>query len=610
MGISSPRLYALPECNVSLIDARSLILVRLDNGAVAAVDAQWRTFLEHLKVFRSLADHARAITSKHPELQGQEKAIEANLQQLSASGIFYAADEVTAQIAACRPPNPPSLPPLTICIRTCDRPDFLQQLLASLVANAQAFGHRWPIAILEDSRNADLRDRNCEIAQRFADSLSLEYLGIDQQQAFVAELALVFPEHEASLRWLLDPLHPDNQHAPSHGRLYNLAFLLHAGQRILLLDDDALINAWQWPDSSQTPKFALTGGGTYPFLSAQGAFERLTPYGEDPLAEHDNYLGQPLADVMSSMGRGLLSPSCVANQPFYVAPHPYAHPGRIRYTHNGSVGDSGTTVDQHLLYSLHYFLPELIVNPAAYLEFKAAPRCLSNIARTPTLLGGTHFQHTTCAGFDLTELMPPVIPRERGEDGLFGALLRLLYPQDYGLHLPFGMEHRITEAHPWQLSGDFTQDPSSILKDWVNQLAAPAEVTPVQRLRLLVDSVLMAQSDGFLTERLHQMHKTQTLVSKAEQFSLVQAALAETRVTTRHGEHIIASQSPWRSDLMAISKKLLGQLQHPERVALEPTLIAKHASTIVQFVQCITAWQLAFAHCQQRKCKTAPPPAA
>lgn len=596
MSAAQPRLYALPDCTVQPIDAQGIMLIRVDTGAVALVDARWHQFLGELRVFRTLEDHAQVIAKRLPELQGHEKGLEEGLKQLIPRGILYSSDEVISQLERASDASF-KRPPITLCIRTCDRPEFLNALLESLRDNARQFDTAWPVEILDDSKLPQSRTRNRQLADQFSDGLNIAYVGLDEQDILLDRLCREAPDDAEALRWLLDAKHPANRDKPTHGRLYNLAFIRHAGQRILLLDDDTLIKAWQLPRTKDLPRFQLMSLKGATLADKAQASEFLEPFAQDPIACHADYLGLPIADAIRKLTGASITPELIEDAAVDSIPHPYTRVGKVRYTHNGYIGDTGATTDHNRLFRLRLDLPPLLFDEQAYRRFLSTPRCVLSLSDQPELLNGTHFQHTTCAGFDLSELLPPVLPRGRSEDGLLMSLMRLLYPGDYGLRHPFALEHRLHDADPWIFAPDQLLqviDQPTALGLWTNSLAAPAEVEPEARLNLLVESLLTAQSAGILRDRLAAILERETNQGLAFQFAVTRGELAEQSVQTPSGPKPIPPDSQWRQDMDESSRWLAEHLYHPAKLKPVYQMLDQSIEDISTFARAIPAWQRAY----------------
>lgn len=600
MSDSHERLYALPDCTIQPVDSRAIMLIRIDTGALALVDARWRGFLHELRRFRTLKAHAATIARKVPELRGQEQSLERNFSQLVPRGLLYSSDEVIAQIKAAQAFASQEPRPLTLCIRTCDRPDFLRRLLNSLVENAHRFQTRWPIEILDDSKTLDNQRANQALAQAFLSDLTLTYVGLEEQEAMIQQLCNRMPEDCDALRWLMDAKHPANQHHATYGRLYNIAFMRHAGERILLIDDDTELQVWQWPRVTSTPSLQLLSIQGAAFQNPEAAYQALQQAEFDPIGAHAVSLGQPLGSAIPSLLDQQPMTDLIQGIPIDAVPHPDARLGVLRYTHNGFLGDSGATSDLNFLLRLRADIPSCVLDSKAYQDFKASPRCVFSNASRPELISGTHLHHTTCIGLDLHDLIPPVLPRGRSEDALLGALLRFLYPGDFGLRLPFALEHRIHEARAWAFEQDNvidSTDPATALGLWTNLLPSPAEITPIQRLELLRDSILVGLEDGQLKKRLRAMLIRSANESLTLQFRYAHLELNATQVTIDQTVMDIPHNSAWRNDIRSINEKIAYFLRDFNPDQYQIAHLDEIYQAMGEYAQALPAWKRALQGC-------------
>ncbi|MBB1075124.1 hypothetical protein HUU62_11965 [Rhodoferax sp. 4810] len=585
------QLYALPPVTIQPIDPRSIMLIRADTGALAAIDARWQPFLNQLRIFRTLPDHARAIAALSPDFNGQEQFILAALMQLLPRQLFISSDAVLKKIETAAPPLF-TTPITTVCIRTCDRPAALERLLTALATRTAAESSRYPIEIIDDSRDADHITRNRALAAQF----DITYVGRAEQSALLDALCQQFAADADTLRWLLDATNPAHQGQPTYGVLYNLLFLRHAGQHILMLDDDALPSAWVAPNTDWQPLFAEGAGVGWAFLQHATATQQLVAWDGDPLAAHAQTLGLPLATALRQLpGQAVTDPlttAALSETAFANTVHPYATPGNIRFTVNGLLGDTGSVGDHYLLYQAATAIPDLYTDEAAYQQFRAAPRCAFTGTQRPLLTNVSRLHHTTCAGLALTALIPPVMPTERGEDALLGSLLGYLYPEDFGLRLPFALDHAPFAPRNWQFAPAQLAEPptaNSVLTLWIAAIRAPIEIAPIERLNILAQTIQTLAQRGQLKSRLYDIIQLRFHTVLSEHFALTRQVLATTQTGC----------NSWRHDVTRINQWLLQRLQQPTAL-VNTAQLTQLAEMLERYAHALDVWQRAFQFCQQR----------
>ena len=141
-----------------------------------------------------------------------------------------------------------------ITIRTCERPQLLQRLLASIRERQARVGTRYRYHVLDDSKQEASRQRNREICTSAGGELALEYCDL-QRDRLSADLKRKFPDACREIDWLLGAT--DGEAAHTYGRPVNHALLARAGERFLSIDDDVVLDVRQSP--LQRDGFAISG---------------------------------------------------------------------------------------------------------------------------------------------------------------------------------------------------------------------------------------------------------------------------------------------------------------------------------------------------------------
>ncbi|MBK5971218.1 hypothetical protein CCR91_21235 [Thiorhodovibrio winogradskyi] len=377
---------------------------------------------------------------------------------------------------------------------------------------------------------------------------------------------------------------------------------MHAGQRILLIDDDTVLRALQLPNASKQPIFRIQPAPGVFFPDSETANSCLQPFDGDPLAAHADYLGLPIVYAIKRMTDSRLEQRLLENQSIDDIPPPKNKTGILRYTHNGFLGDTGTTSDHLRLYKLRLDAPELVVDPEAYLRFRHAPRFAFGSSDSPQILSGTHLHHATCVGLDLSDLMPPVIPTGRSEDGLLASLMRFLYPADAGLRHAFALEHGLEAVKPWAFEAELLFKPfdvSTAASLWTSQLPSGLDLTPSQRWSLLAQTLRNSVESGTLPVRLAGMLEQHRNESLSFQFAVIHGELAIHTANTPNGIKQIPDDSPWRQELEAISYRLSQQLRDSHSAPDTSPELDRICSKIDTYSQALAPWTRAFESSQQ-----------
>ena len=197
-------------------------------------------------------------------------------------------------IARCGAPEASALPPLgAVAIRTADRPTMLERLLVSAAALQARTGVSYPWQVIDDSRLAASRRANREALARRPE-LAVTYHDLSDTTPLEAELTAAFPSLAAEIGWLLGP--PCGDEA-TYGRPLNYALLRFAGRRLLVIDDDALLQPRRSPVNGHAFAIARPDDELRWYADLDAAWKDCPELDLDPLAEHARWLGLSLAQA-------------------------------------------------------------------------------------------------------------------------------------------------------------------------------------------------------------------------------------------------------------------------------------------------------------------------
>jgi hypothetical protein len=355
---------------------------------------------------------------------------------------------------------------------------------------------------------------------------------------------------------------------------------------VLLLDDDAELSAWALPETEWMARFAEPEAGRI-YTAPSAAVKEFQPCDADVLALHAGVLGASIPAAVHRLSGTELDARSFLGSTFADMPHPFSGPPRIRYTLNGFLRDTGSAFDHHILWQGLATRREIFGSDERRQALKAGPRCAFTGMKHPKLLNGAYFHRTTCVGLDLRGLVGPVAPHGRGEDNMLGALLRRLYPDDFGLRLPFGMAHRLGTARPWPLSPakywEGLYDPD-LLAIWIKGLRVPSQFSPERRLMMVAESILetAGQYDAVLAQRIRDHLIARQHQSHAGTIKNLQRALARESTAC----------PAWRKDAAALSDELLAGLRTPTELPVDT--LRSHAASMRLYAEAIPTWIRAF----------------
>ncbi len=393
---------------------------------------------------RSIDQHIKHIINASGLSPQQTPAIREALEHLVDQGFLIHETELMSTLGT--PPEAAAKPsPLTHCfIRTADRPSDLAQLLASLQSKAprQALS----VWVLDDSREKDSQTQNQEAFDRFNEHWSgpCHYLNREARAALIDHIAEGSGADPKALHWLIegDPKNP----SPTYGASLNTALLLAAGQRFLMLDDDATLDPFVLEEAhfgvQLRPKRELKTQFVDPDQPETNQFPKSTA---NPLASHDQWLGQSLADIIQSAGetKGDLLARTDAHMLHQIKGRP-----RVRLTSNGTLGDPGTSSMTWLFSQPAKELHAVCHQDPAWAE-RLFNRRFARGSLGVQVTTDFSLMTTTLTGIDNREMLLPTSAQGRNEDLFFAVLMRFVYPDSLTVNLPLMLPHRPTDPRRW-----------------------------------------------------------------------------------------------------------------------------------------------------------------
>lgn len=385
--------------------------------------------------FRTVPGHVDAIAARHAGWRRDRTGLSSVIEALRAGGLLASADEIAAELGACA--SEPGAALETLFVRTCDRPDALRRLLASLRGRIDE--GLADVVVIDDARTPEAVAACAEVVAeaRAAAPFALHHVGRAQRARLAA--ALSGPTGSAALARYLNGAGPDA--GPSHGAAVNTALLLGAGRRIALIDDDATLAAFAAPErDGDATRFAHALRRRFRVEATDADLRRTcAEIGDSPLQRHARVLGAPLGALLGNDATPRRDTLLDGLDPAALAR--LRRDSRVRITLNGTLGDPGTPNALALLYGA----PEDVARLAAAgddLEARIRSGRVASCVRSPTISTDAVMMMTTLTGIDARELLPPTLPNGRGEDLLLGVATVHAHPGSLFMDLPFMLAHR------------------------------------------------------------------------------------------------------------------------------------------------------------------------
>ena len=387
--------------------------------------------------FRSMAAHVKYLCENIGPLKDNPEAVRQTLETMQAAGMLETAesiwqaltkDQLEVRSASCR-----------VFILTCDRPTALERLLKSLSefpVKADIDG----IWIIDDSRTAAAIDQNAQIISEQTDKLpcDLHHFDLSARQSLIDFLRAAVPEAAGAINYLLARNHWGS--AATYGLARNLALLLSAGCKALVLDDDTVAQAALPPSAQEPLQFRHPNDREAVLYGSREELEaHFLPLEESPLDAMLSALGQPLSTVLRAHFGG---PAALAGCETRQLARFVSEPSRILMTQCGYWGDPGIPNYEWLRYLPERSIKKLLAGGNALPQLFEARQIWTGY-RGPALTDAGSMSAVT--GLDHTELLPPYLSAGRGEDGLFGAMLQRLHPASSVWNAGWAIRHEPVE---------------------------------------------------------------------------------------------------------------------------------------------------------------------
>ena len=434
-------LWLVPSLLMLPLAARRCLVRNPLNGAAVELSSGEYAVLSACEGCQSLAAHEARAARQLSAPDEHRPAFRELLERCARQGLLMSLPDLVARFG--QPQLQATTPSPEIVIRTADRPQLLLRLLqgAEKLHTSAGCIYRWHV--VDDSRHEESRRGNRAAIARCS-ALGATHHDLCLPESLEAELCGEFPKLQAEIHLLLAP--PRGEEL-TYGRPINYLLLRFAGRRLLMLDDDVLIDPRRPALSPRGAEVSLAPEVAYWYESTDAALRACPALDVDPFAAHARWLGLPLAQAWTQAMRdpgglrvGDLPAACGAA---------FAADARILFTRNHVLGDPGWAKFASQLLVL---APEtrhwLAAHPgAARYAFTShvhwRGRVALRVAPHQTL------STTTLTGFDDSVLLPPTERCTRDADVLLGEAARCVYPAAWHAELPFALPHLRDARRQW-----------------------------------------------------------------------------------------------------------------------------------------------------------------
>jgi hypothetical protein len=414
-------LFVLDLLTVLDLPDGSILARNKRNGRQMVLPLDVYSAIAQCSSFRSQEGHANELVRRNPSASGRQSEIHSLLQSIRQGGLTLPAAEVCDRLASSVKAESVDDKPVVVII-TCDRPDALQRLLQSLLANSDQ-ERMQSCYVIDDSRDAENRTRNRNIAREFTSKLSVgvRYLGEDEASGIMAALIERLPHHEKMIRFLID-----RQRWASFwtaGIARNISQLVSVGCPVIILDDDVLFEVFDPPFTDPGVEFSTREREIQLFRDRKEWQGMQATRNPDLIGRHMQCLGLSLPDALSVLGIEKLDPQALAHAGAAMA-NRLQRSSRVLITQCGSFGDPGTGTNRWLA-TMNPTSRERLLGSPGLLEHALNERnCWMGRTR-PVFEASANISQAT--GLDNRGYLPPYFPIDRGQDRLFGYMVEFIF---------------------------------------------------------------------------------------------------------------------------------------------------------------------------------------
>ena len=376
--------------------------------------------------------------------QGVDREIqsaEMQLAELAEEGFLLSEEELRTDIRALvgrGGEENSSFPGIaSIGIPTRGRPPILRRALQSYIENGRHRGKSTAFVVSDDTRRAFVQQQNKDVLRLVEKGgAEIRYIGRRQRMEYANVLA---QQADVPFDVVRFALLGDERCAVTHGAPRNALLLHTTGEMCLQVDDDTVCSVA--PVATGEEGLTLTSRSNlhefWFFDNHEAARNAVHFTGENLCAIHERLLGKSLAHRLAETG-GEEEVVCIDE----ISPRFFKNmkgPAGVVVTFTGTLGDSGAQSNWHVLFSQGSSYRRLTQTEAAYRTGMGTHQILKASTR-PTISDGKYCMAATI-GLDNRVLLPPFMPVQRNEDGVFGHVLRICFQYAYSGHLPFAIVH-------------------------------------------------------------------------------------------------------------------------------------------------------------------------
>ena len=427
LGTDSASLYAsVAGMAAPLLDDECMFLPGAGGGS-HPMTLDVLQAMDQCRNFGTVQAHVETIAAGLPALSGHRDAITKVLEFLINRGLMVSAESMLASITSRA--SEETLPaPLTCVIFTDQRPLALKRLATSLGAYESHFGRGLRYTVIDQSRSKEMVERNASALSPLRDTGAvIDHLDREWQRRLIAHLA-------GNAGLTVETLHGALAGTTGTGGGLNLALLLSAGSRCILMDDQFALNGMQRPGAKTGLDIRPQAGEPLTLArDAETLRTSLLPLNEDPMALPLALCGANLGTVLTRQGLA----GELAGLPYSVLQE-FTHDCQVLTATLGSWGDSRYPDSQWLYRISPDALGSQLESRDTYYEFLRRPALARGFGQVQVSRVG----RSAPGLIDNRNLLPPAPVGSLDDRFGFQTWLHFIYPASAAISVPVLLEYR------------------------------------------------------------------------------------------------------------------------------------------------------------------------
>jgi hypothetical protein len=429
------RLCAVGLTRRSLSDQEDFVYSEFTQSG-AVLSKKLASILSMCTAWHTPGDHAKRIVKNLRLDPVHAEGVEALLADFAAQKLVISEDSVQSsfgEAASCSGNTNARITTLVITSR--NRPDDLIRCVESYAANCRDFERAVDIVVFDDSDEAEVRRRTLDalFATTYPSIIKLFYYGPEQKNELARQLATA-----AGCRFEVVQFATCGAPPPTFaaGAAHNAALLTTCGEMFVTVDDDTICDVGPIPGSLPGIRLSSDPDPTeWWFVATRDEANQLAPRKPlDVIAQYERFLGKSVASLLSQeCNVDMGSAACTLFQGVIESE------ASVGICAMGIKGDCALVVPNLYLSLEGSSYERLASSEATYRDAFTSREVLRGA--TQTTISNTATCLTNNLGIDNRRLLPPFLPRQYGDDILFGLLVNLCRKDTFSAHLPLAMLH-------------------------------------------------------------------------------------------------------------------------------------------------------------------------